>query len=74
MGNIDLSIVIPSFDEEESLPILVKSIHKNLQNQNIIFEVIIVDDGSADNTWNEIQFLVTPSPVLNVKPQGESYL
>ena len=76
MGNIDLSIVIPSFDEEESLPILVKSIHKNLQNQNIIFEVIIVDDGSADNTWYEILCLEKKysniTPIKFIKNYGKS--
>ena len=40
MKKIDLSIVIPSYDEEDSLPILIKSINEKLKNKDIIFEII----------------------------------
>jgi glycosyltransferase involved in cell wall biosynthesis len=57
MKKIDLSIVIPSYDEEDSLPILIKSINEKLKNKDIIFEIIIIDDGSSDKTWNKIEIL-----------------
>ena len=57
MNKIDLSIIIPSYDEEESLPILIKSIYEKLNHNDIIFEIIIIDDGSTDKTWYEIEIL-----------------
>ena len=54
---VDLSIVIPLLDEEESLPELVKWIDRVVRKMNISFEVILVDDGSKDDSWNVIQSL-----------------
>lgn len=55
MRNIDLSIVIPVYNEEESLELLYNSIINNLQNTNLNFEIIFIDDGSSDNSWNVIK-------------------
>ena len=55
MKNIDLSIVIPVYNEEESLELLYNSIINNLQNTNLNFEIIFIDDGSSDNSWNVIK-------------------
>ena len=51
---MDLSIIIPAFDEEKSISPLCNQIHKNLKDRNIEYEVILIDDGSQDNTWTEI--------------------
>ena len=51
---MDLSIIIPAFDEEKSISPLCNQIHKNLKDRNIKYEVILIDDGSQDNTWEEI--------------------
>ena len=76
MKKIDLSIVIPSYNEEESLPILIKSIHDKLKNKGIIFEIIIIDDGSSDKTWNEIKILTKKFtnifPIKFIKNYGKS--
>ena len=76
MKKIDLSIVIPSYDEEDSLPILIKSIHDKLKNKGIIFEIIIIDDGSSDKTWNEIKILTKKFtnifPIKFIKNYGKS--
>ncbi len=55
MKNIDLSIVIPVYNEEESLELLYNSIINNLKNTNLNFEIIFIDDGSLDNSWNVIK-------------------
>lgn len=68
MKKIDLSIVIPSYDEEDSLPILIKSINEKLKNKDIIFEIIIIDDGSSDKTWNKIEILTKKfSNIFSIK-------
>ena len=68
MKKIDLSIVIPSYDEEDSLPILIKSINEKLKNKDIIFEIIIIDDGSSDKTWNKIETLTKKfSNIFSIK-------
>ena len=55
MKNIDLSIVIPVYNEEESLELLYNSIINNLKNTNLNFEIIFIDDGSSDKSWNVIK-------------------
>jgi glycosyltransferase involved in cell wall biosynthesis len=55
MKNIDLSIVIPVYNEEDSLELLYNSIINNLKNTNLNFEIIFIDDGSSDNSWNVIK-------------------
>ena len=56
---IDISIVIPLFNEEESLPELADWIEKMCAEHGYSYEVIMIDDGSTDNSWNVIQELST---------------
>ena len=51
---MQLSIIIPLFNEEESLEELNEAIEKVVSNMDIDFEVIYIDDGSTDNSWNII--------------------
>ena len=51
---MDLSIVIPLIDEAESLPELTAWIEKVMNENNYTYEVIYVDDGSSDNSWEVI--------------------
>lgn len=51
---MQISLVIPSYNEEESLVHLQKWIEKIMTENNFSYEVIYVDDGSKDNTWEEI--------------------
>ncbi len=53
-----LSICVPVYNEEESLPLLHAAICKVIDPQNISTEIILVDDGSKDNSWNVIEQLV----------------
>jgi glycosyltransferase involved in cell wall biosynthesis len=52
---MDISIVIPSYDESESLPELTEWIKRVCTEHNLSFEAIIVDDGSLDNSWEVIE-------------------
>ena len=51
---MQLSIIIPLFNEEESLEELNEAIEKVVSNMDIDYEVIYIDDGSTDNSWNII--------------------
>lgn len=52
---MDISIVIPSYDEAESLPELTEWIKRVCTENQLSFEAIIVDDGSLDNSWEVIE-------------------
>ncbi|RYD81280.1 MAG: glycosyltransferase [Sphingobacteriales bacterium] len=54
---MDLSIVIPLFNEDESLPELTAWIERVMLANNYSYEVIMVDDGSTDNSWKVIEGL-----------------
>ena len=51
---MNLSIIIPAFNEEESIKPLINRIFSNIETNLKDFEVILIDDGSDDNTWTEI--------------------
>ena len=51
---LDLSIVIPARDEEESIPELSQWISRVMQANGFSYEVIFIDDGSMDRTWVRI--------------------
>lgn len=54
---MDLSIVIPFYNEEESLPELIAWIDKVLQKMNISYELVLIDDGSSDKSWETVHNL-----------------
>jgi glycosyltransferase involved in cell wall biosynthesis len=54
---MDISVVIPLKDEEESLPELIGWIDEVLRKNNFSFEVIAIDDGSTDRSWAVLQEL-----------------
>ena len=51
---IKISIVIPVFNEEKNISILARQIEEALASKAFLWECIWVDDGSSDNSWNEI--------------------
>lgn len=59
---MDLSIVIPLFNEEESLPELEAWIRKVAQGEGYTYEIIMVDDGSKDGSWDVIERLASQNP------------
>lgn len=52
-----ISIVVPSYNEEESLPELAKWIKRVCTEHNLSYECIFIDDGSQDTTWSVIETL-----------------
>ena len=54
----ELSIVIPAYNEEESILELYTLINESLKKKKLIYEIIFVDDGSNDSTWNKINKIV----------------
>jgi glycosyltransferase involved in cell wall biosynthesis len=54
---ISLSIVIPVYREQASLEKTIRRVHDVLRSLNETFEFILVDDGSPDGTWTEIECL-----------------
>lgn len=67
---MDLSIVIPLLNEEESLPELADWIQKVCAANHFSYEIIFIDDGSTDNSWSVIHDLRTKnSQVKGIKFQ-----
>jgi glycosyltransferase involved in cell wall biosynthesis len=61
---MDLSIVIPLYNEDESLPELMAWIERVMTANGYSYEVIMIDDGSTDNSWDVIETLRQQNPHL----------
>lgn len=59
---MDISLVIPLLNEEESLPELSAWIEKVMTENNYSYEIIYIDDGSTDNSWQVIEQLRLKNP------------
>lgn len=56
---MDISVIVPLFNEEESLPELAAWIDRVMINNNFSYEVLFIDDGSKDKSWQVIQQLMS---------------
>jgi len=56
-SKLDISVVVPAYNEEESIPELQTWIESVMQANNYTYEVIYIDDGSSDNSWSVIEEL-----------------
>lgn len=54
---MDISVVVPLYNEEESLPELTAWIKRVMDAHNFSYEIVLVDDGSKDKSWQVIQSL-----------------
>lgn len=61
---MDISIVVPLFNEEESLPELTRWIKRVMDRKSYSYEVILVDDGSNDSSWEVITRLHRENPAV----------
>lgn len=61
---MDLSIVVPLYNEEESLPELISWIDRVCKKESYTFEVILIDDGSKDKSWQIVEDLKNGFPFI----------
>lgn len=61
---MDLSLVIPLYNEDESLPELCSWIQQVVNQQQYSYEIILVDDGSIDDSWKVIESLREKNPLI----------
>ncbi|HBK88207.1 MAG: glycosyltransferase family 2 protein [Cyclobacteriaceae bacterium] len=61
---MDISIVIPAKDESESLPELCQWITRVMSEHRFSYEVIFIDDGSTDGTWEQIRAIGANDPAI----------
>ena len=59
---MDISVVVPLFNEEESLPELFAWIQRVMNANQLTYEVIFVNDGSTDRSWDVIENLAAEHP------------
>ncbi len=59
---MDISVVVPLFNEEESLPELEAWIRKVMEANRFTYEIIMVDDGSKDRSWQVVEGLTNKNP------------
>lgn len=69
---IELSIIIPAFNEEERISGTILSFDKYLSHKSISYELIVVDDGSSDDTIAVVEALGLTIPSLRVIPLAEN--
>jgi len=62
-----ISIVIPLYNEEESLPELIDWISRVMKTHGFLYEVLMVDDGSTDGSWAVIEDLSKEHPIKAMK-------
>jgi glycosyltransferase involved in cell wall biosynthesis len=60
----DISVIIPLINEEESLPELAQWIERVMQEHQFSYEVIMIDDGSTDRSWDVIMQLSGQNPQI----------
>jgi glycosyltransferase involved in cell wall biosynthesis len=61
---MDISVVVPLYNEDESLPELTQWIDRVMQAHGYSYEVLLIDDGSKDRSWDVIESLSAANPNL----------
>jgi glycosyltransferase involved in cell wall biosynthesis len=63
---LDLSVVVPVYNEEENVLLLISEIHEALQPLRITYEIVLVDDGSRDNSYSILASAAETDPALTL--------
>jgi glycosyltransferase involved in cell wall biosynthesis len=66
---VDLSIIVPAYNEEHRLPPTLDRLHAFLSQQPLRYEILVVDDGSRDNTCAVVEQTMTRIPNLRLVRQ-----
>jgi glycosyltransferase involved in cell wall biosynthesis len=61
---MDISVVVPLFNEEESIPELTAWIKRVMEKNNFSYEIMMIDDGSRDSSWEVIVKLQKDNPLI----------
>lgn len=64
MLQTDISVVVPLYNEEESLSELCEWISRVMQTHGFTYEVLLVDDGSTDSSWQIVKNLAAANPYI----------
>lgn len=61
---MDISLVIPLYNEEESLDPLLSWINSTMQSHQLAYEIVLIDDGSTDGSWEKVRELKSKFPPI----------
>lgn len=64
--SLDLSVVVPVFNEQENIALLIGEIHQSLGPLGKSYEIILVDDGSRDKSFSILQKMAEADPALTL--------
>lgn len=70
---IDISVLVPLLNEEESLPELAAWIDRVMKHNSFSYELIFIDDGSTDKSWHVIQQLSEENPAIKAVKFRRNY-
>lgn len=62
LAQFDISVVVPLYNEDESLPELSEWIDRVMKKEGYSYEAILIDDGSKDNSWKVVQSICAQNP------------
>ncbi len=62
MTDIELSVIVPCYNEEAVLPECHRRLTSVLQGMNVSYECVYIDDGSRDNTWLQLRAMQQQHP------------
>jgi glycosyltransferase involved in cell wall biosynthesis len=67
VGDIDVSVLVPAKDEAENLPLFMEQAAQTFAAAPNNYEVVVIDDGSNDNSWRVLQELAQQYPFLRIQ-------
>lgn len=73
MGTLDISVVVPLYNEEESLPELAAWIDRVAHTNGLTYEIVMIDDGSNDASWEVIEQLKQTYPAIRAIGFARNY-